>query len=64
MISIDRLIAIEKEIEKNPDYIYSLSDAELLSYESYTFRKIQEKKKNIKKIKENCKVLLNKIKNK
>lgn len=63
MISVEKLKLIEIEIQKNPNNIFELTDAELMSYKTYLIKKISEKKKIINNRRESCKNLLNTIKN-
>lgn len=60
MIKEDILKNIVIKINKNPNYIYELTDSELLSYESYLIYKIRKNKKTISMQKKYCQELLNK----
>ena len=62
MISKDRSELIEKEIKKDSNYISRLTDAELMSYESYLVEKIKDKKAILSDKRKHCEDLLNKIK--
>lgn len=63
MISSERLNLIEIEIQKNPDHIFKLTDAELISYKTYLTQKIKEKKEIIDNKRKSCQNLLSSIKN-
>lgn len=62
MINEEKLKLIEIEIQKNPNNIFKLTDAELISYKTYLTKKIKEKKEIIDNKKESCKNLLNILK--
>lgn len=62
MINKEKLKLIEINIKKNPNNIFKLTDAELISYKTYLTQKIKEKKEIIDNKKENCRNLLNILK--
>ena len=63
MISEDRLKLIERELQKNPNDIIKLTDAELISYQTYLKEKIKDKKVVFYEKRNYCQNLLSKIKN-
>ena len=62
MINKDRLKLIEEEIKKDSNYISKLTDAELVSYETYLTELIKNKKVVLSDKRKHCEDLLNKIK--
>lgn len=63
MISKERLELIEKKAKDDPNIIFTLTDAELVSYGTYLHEKIKKSKEILQNKKAYCKSLFKKLKN-